>query len=119
MATSFKRADIARRRLADNHKRVTLTSGAGPYTKYYPLDPSSFTSIIVSHHASDTPLVSLTNTLDSNDDLENAAVLWGQVYAGDSTPYNGVQETGFTGIKVTVTPTNDDVEISITQTRKH
>ena len=119
MATSYKRRDVKIRRLGRNHNRVTLTNAGGPFTKYYPLDPSMFTSIIVSHHASDTPLVSLTNTLDSNDDLEHANVLWGQVYDGTSTPYNGVQETGYTGIKITVTPTNDDVEISISQWRKH
>lgn len=120
MATSYKREkNIERRRLADNHQRVTVSNGAGATTNYYPLDPSSYTSIIVTHHASDTPTIDLTNTLDSNDDLEHANVLWGEVYDGASTPYLGVQETGFTGVKLTTNPSNGDVELSITQFRKH
>lgn len=118
MATSFNRKNIASRRLGSGHSRDTAENGGGAVTNYYPLDPSLFTTVIITHHADDTPLLSLTNTLDDNDDLEHANVLWAQVYAGDATPYSGIQESGFTGMKITVTPTNGDVEISISQTRK-
>ena len=115
MATTYNRTEIAKRKLAGSHSRDTISNGAGATTNYYSLDPSRVTSIVVTHHASDTPLVSLTNTLDSNDDLEHANVLYAQVYDGSSTPYARAQEAGFTGVKITVTPTNGDVEISISQ----
>ena len=115
MATSFNRVEIARQKLANVVIAETLANGGGPFTKYYALDPSRSTSILITHHASDTPLVSTTNTLDSNDDLEHANVLWGQTYDGTSTPYNVGDSRGLTGIKVTVTPTNGDVDISIIQ----
>jgi len=117
MATPYKRANIARQKIGGNQTRATYTNGGGAVDNFYPLDPSMMTSIIVTHHASDTPLVSLTNTLDSNDDLEHANVLFGQVYAGDSTPYIATQTSGFTGIEIAVTPTNGDVEVSISQFR--
>ena len=115
MATSFNRAEIARQKLAQEVVRETLSNGGGPFTRYYALDPSRPTSIIVSHNAGDTPLVSVTNTVDSNDDLEHANVLYGQVYDGTSSPYVKGDSRGLTGMKVTVTPTSGDVEISITQ----
>ena len=118
MATSYNRADLARQRKVQNGNRVTLTNGAGPFTKYYPLDPTWDTTVIITHHASDTPLMSFCASLDSNDDLENAEVLYAQQYAGDSTPFSGVQPAGFTGMKITCTPTNADVEIEFMQSRR-
>jgi len=118
MAQSFNRNNLKTRKLITGSHIRTATNGGGAVTYYLPLDPSSYTSAIISHHASDTPLMSLTNDVSANDDLEHADVVWGQVYAGDSTPYVGTQENGFTGMKITVTPTNGDVDISISQFRK-
>lgn len=119
MATSFNRRNLTSRRVATGSHTATATNGGGAKTYYFPLDPSSYTSIIIIHNSGDTPLMSLTNTLDSNDDLEHANVLWAQEYDGTSTPFNGVQPSGYTGVKITVTPTSGDVNISISQFRKY
>ena len=119
MATSFNRRNLISRGVATGSHVRTATNGGGAKTYYLPLDPSSYTSVIINHHASDTPLMSLTNTLDNNDDLEHANVVFIQEYDGTNTlGFNAVQPRGYTGIKITVTPTNADVDISISQFRQ-
>lgn len=115
MPTSFNRIEIVRQKLAGRIVRDIFANGGGAIDNFYALDPSRVTSIIITHNAGDTPLVSVTNTLDASDDLENAAVLFGQIYDGTSTPFIAGDSKGLTGLRIQVTPTSGDVEVSIIQ----
>jgi len=121
MPTSFSRVELGRQKrvrpVSDDTGQTVMVEDAGAKTFYYPLDPGFTTSIIVTHNASDTPLVAVTNTLTTTDDLENASVLFAQVYDGTSTPYLAGDSRGLTGVRITATPTEGDVNISIMQYR--
>lgn len=121
MPTSYNRIELGRQKrvrpISIDTNQQSAENGAGAKTYFYALDPGFSTSIIVTHNAGDTPLVAVTNTLTTTDDLEDASVLFAQVYDGTSTPYLAGDSRGLTGVRITVTPTSGDVDISIMQYR--
>lgn len=95
-----------------------IASGAGATTLYYELDPEKRTSIIVTHNTADTATISLTNHFDSSEDLEDAGVVWAQVYSDTAGLYHAGAEHGHCGVKININPATGDCLISIIQIKK-
>lgn len=89
----------------------SILDGAGATTRYYALRPNARTSIIADKNGMSV-VISITNTQLA--DLENAAVVWGDVSTG-TADYVAGDSVGLTGIKIVSTPVGANVNYAIKQ----
>lgn len=92
----------------------TLTNGGGAQTAYIPIAPDKVVTVQATLNSSDTMTISVTNQY--NADLEDASINWVERYSG-SVDQLLFLEAGVTGVKVESTPTNADVDVSVTQVK--
>jgi len=102
-----------------NAQRVVLAQSGGPFNRFFIMRPDLQTHINLDGGA-DTVQVEVTTSVFKKSgailtDLEDADVIWQEKH-NTTGLYNEGGSYGITGVQITTTPTNNDVDISLSQT---